>query len=324
MQTLYPDIHPYTTHRLTVEAPHDLYIEECGEKNGIPILFVHGGPGAGCEEWHRRFFDPEVYRIILFDQRGCGRSTPHCHLENNTTDKLVADIEAIREYLNIKQWILFGGSWGSTLSLVYAQTHPERVKALILRGIFLCRPQEIQWFYQRGASEVFPDHWQKFIAPILTANSGDEQQTALDNILESYHKLLNSNNELQRMGAAKSWSIWEGSCSTIQPSKSVINHFSDTHTALSLAQIETHYFMHNSFLEENQILNNMDKLDNIPGIIVQGRYDMVCPMTSAWELNQNWPESRLEIIANAGHSAKEPGIVDALVQATIEYGKFFK
>lgn len=324
MLTLYPDIHPYKTHRLAVEEPHDLYFEESGNQDGIPVLFVHGGPGAGCEDWHRRFFDPEVYRIILFDQRGCGRSTPHCHLENNSTDKLVEDMEAIREFLGIDKWMLFGGSWGSTLSLVYSQTHPERVMALVLRGIFLCRPTEIHWFYQHGANEIFPDHWQKFIAPILAAFHGEEQQTAMQNILGTYHQLLHSDNELQGMAAAKAWSIWEGSCSTLQPSKSVISHFSDTHTALSLAQIETHYFMHNSFLSDNQILNDMDKLKNIPGIIVQGRYDMVCPMTSAWELYELWPESRLEIIASAGHSAKEAGIVDALVQATIEFGKIFK
>jgi len=325
MLTLYPDIHSYATHRLEVEEPHNLYFEESGNKDGIPVLFVHGGPGAGCEDWHRRFFDPQIYRIILFDQRGCGRSQPHCYLENNNTDKLVADIEAIRSYLDVKKWVLFGGSWGSTLSLVYAQTYPERVMGLILRGIFLCRPAEIQWFYQHGASEVFPDHWQKFIAPILAAHQGQEQQQqALESILQAYHDLLNSDNELQRMAAAKAWSIWEGSCSTLQPSKSVISHFSDIHTALSLAKIETHYFLNNSFLEENQILNNMHKLENIPAIIVQGRYDMVCPMTSAWELYQNWQESRLEIIASAGHSAKEPGIVDALVQATVEFGKLFK
>lgn len=316
MRTLFPDIHPYAKHQIAVQEPHSLYVEESGNPKGIPILFVHGGPGAGCSDWHRRFFDPEIYRIILFDQRGCGLSKPHCHLENNTTAALVDDMESIRQQLKVDKWVLFGGSWGSTLSLVYAQAHPEQVLGLILRGVFLARPKEIEWLYETGANRFFPEHWERFVDPIKNHSAKDK--------LHAYYELLHGDNELQRMAAAKAWSIWEGSCSTLQPSKSVMDHFSDPHTALSLAQIETHYFTNQSFLSDNQILNNMDKIAQLPGIIVQGRYDMVCPLESACELYQAWPESRLEIIASAGHSAKEPGISDALVQATNEFAKLFK
>jgi proline iminopeptidase len=313
MLTLYPEIHPYVTHTLAVEHPHELYIEECGNPNGVPMLFVHGGPGAGCEDYHRRFFDPELYRIILFDQRGCGRSTPHAALEGNTTQALVADMEAIRTHLDIEQWLLFGGSWGSTLSLVYAETHPERVKGLVLRGIFLCRPHEIQWFYQEGASRIFPDLWQEYLAPIPEAERGD--------LLHAYHWRLTGEDELHRMAAAKAWSLWEGRTSTLRGSEAVEGHFGNPFTALSLARIESHYFVNDSFLEPEQILNNAERLQDIPGIIVQGRYDVVCPAESAWQLHQAWPKSRLHIIADAGHSAAEPGTIDALVRATIAMGE---
>ncbi len=316
MPGLYPRIKPYATHHLDVEPPHVLNIEESGIPDGIPILFVHGGPGAGCLPYHRTFFDPEAYRIILFDQRGCGRSSPHAALEGNTTSALVEDIEKIREYLGIDRWVLFGGSWGATLSLVYAETYPERVMALILRGIFLCRPDEIQWFYQGGAKRIFPDHWQEFIAPIPKEERGD--------MVKAYYKLLMGGNELARMGAAKAWSKWEGQTSTLQPSKSVLSSFTEPHTAMSLARIECHYFMNNSFLQENQILNNIDVIANIPGIIVQGRYDMVCPMESAFELYEAWPSAELDIIADAGHSAAERGIIDALVRTTVNYSQKFK
>lgn len=308
MRNLYPDIAPYKTHQIKVDTPHILYVEESGNPEGIPVLFVHGGPGAGCESYHRRFFDPNVYRIILFDQRGAGRSTPHAELEGNTTQALVADIEVIRESLDISRWVLFGGSWGSTLSLVYAQTHVDRVMGLIVRGIFLCREKEINWFYQKGADRVFPDYWQDFIAPI----SEDER----DNLLKAYYNRLTGENEIAQMHAAKAWSIWEGRTATLKTNKNVIDHFGNAHTALSLARIECHYFMHDSFLEENQILNNANKLQNIPGVIVQGRYDLICPMESAWELHQAWPNARLKIIADAGHSATEPGTVDALINST--------
>jgi len=313
---LYPRIKPYTTHRLEVQTPHVLHIEESGIPDGIPILFVHGGPGAGCLPFHRTFFDPEIYRIILFDQRGCGKSSPHARLEANTTQALVEDMETIRQHLGIDRWILFGGSWGSTLSLVYAETYPEKVMALILRGIFLCRPKEIQWFYQSGASRIFPDYWKEFIAPIPIEER--------DDIVKAYYKLLLGENELARMGAAKTWAKWEGQTSTLQPNKSVLSSFTEPHTAMSLARIECHYFMNNSFLKDNQILDNIAKIADIPGTIVQGRYDMVCPMESAFELYEAWPSVELDIIAEAGHSAAERGIVDALVRATINYCEKFR
>jgi proline iminopeptidase len=316
MLSLFPDIHPYAQHTIEVGSGHKIYVEESGVADGIPVLFVHGGPGAGTESWNRCFFDPEVYRIILFDQRGCGRSTPHCALKDNTTQDLVNDIEVIRKQLVIEKWVLFGGSWGSTLSLVYAQTHPEQVLTLILRGVFLCRAKEIHWFYQQGADQVFPDYWQDFIKPL-----NKQQQKE---VLNSYYQLIHEKNEVKQLSAARSWSHWEAACSTLQPSKSLRSHFNDAHTALSLAKIESHYFINNSFLEENQILSQMDKLTGIPGIIVQGRYDMVCPMGSAWELHQNWPESRLEIVVSAGHSAKEASITDALIKATNEVAKEIK
>ena len=308
MITLYPEIKPYTTHKLDVESPHTIYIEECGKPDGIPVLFVHGGPGAGSEPYHRRFFDPEKYRIILFDQRGAGKSTPHAELKKNTTQSLVADMESIRELLGVPSWVLFGGSWGSTLSLVYAQTHPDRVLGLILRGIFLCRQKEIDWFYQNGASRIYPDLWQDFVHPI--------PEKERDDLLTAYYKRLTGEDEIARMACAKAWSIWEGRSATMQPRKSVVDHFSDPHTALSLARIEAHYFMNHSFLKPNQILNDAEKLKDIPGTIIQGRYDMICPMESAWELSQAWPMAELDIINNAGHSATEPGIVEALVAAT--------
>ena len=316
MPGLYPRIKPYATHRLEVDPPHVLHVEESGIPHGIPILFVHGGPGAGCMPYHRTFFDPEAYRIILFDQRGCGRSAPHAELEGNTTQALVADMEKIREKLGIEQWVLFGGSWGSTLSLVYAETHPERVMGLILRGVFLCRKQEIDWFYEGGAARIFPDHWQEFVSVIP-----EEER---DNFVAAYYKRLTGENELARMAAAKAWSKWEGQTSTLQPSKSVVGNFTEPYTAMSLSRIECHYFMHNSFLEPNQILDNADKLAGIPGVIVQGRYDVVCPMQSAWELYNAWPDSELDIIPDAGHSATERGIVDALVRATINFSKKFE
>lgn len=308
METLYPAIQPYVTHSLSVESPHVLHVEECGNPDGLPVLFVHGGPGSGCESYHRRFFDPEKYRIILFDQRGSGRSSPHAELASNTTQALVSDMETIREFLGIQQWVLFGGSWGSTLSLVYTETHPDRVLGLILRGIFLCRPEEINWFYQNGASRIFPDLWQDFIRPIPEAEH--------DDLLKAYHQRLTGDDEVARMAAAKAWSIWEGRTATLQPRKSVVDHFSEPYTAMSLARIEAHYFMNNAFLEDNQILRNIDKIKDIPGTIVQGRYDIICPMESAWELSQAWSMSDLIIISDAGHSASETGIVDALIKAT--------
>lgn len=308
MLHLFPDIEPFVRHSLDVEPPHRLYLEECGNPKGLPIIMIHGGPGAGCEPYHRRFFDPEVYRIILFDQRGCGRSQPHAELEGNTTQALVDDLERIRQHLNIEQWLLFGGSWGSTLSLVYAETHPDRVLGLVVRGIFLCRPHEIHWFYQQGASRLFPDYWQDFIKPIPIDEQGD--------LVKAYYKRLTNDNEIERMTAAKAWAVWEARTASLQPRQEVIDHFANPFTALSLARIESHYFINQAFLEDNQILRDSAKLKNIPGIIVHGRYDAICPVENAWQLHQAWPESKLQIIAGAGHSASEPGIIDALIRAT--------
>lgn len=310
MHKLFPPIAPYATHRLRVDPPHELYVEECGNPDGLPVCFVHGGPGAGCDENHRRFFDPTVYRIVLFDQRGAGRSTPHANLEHNTTPHLVADMERIREHLGIAKWLLFGGSWGSTLSLVYAQTHPQNTLGLILRGIFLCRPWEIRWFYQEGANRLFPDYWQEFIAPIPESERND--------LLQAHYKRLTGTDEIARMHSAKAWSLWEGRTATLVPNERVIEFFSSPHVALALARIEAHYFAHDTFLQPDQIINNASRLKDIPGILVHGRYDAVCPLQNAWDLSRAWPEARLEIISDAGHSAGETGTVDALVKATME------
>lgn len=254
----------------------------------------------------RRFFDPSLYRIVTFDQRGCGRSTPHASLENNTTWDLVADMERIREHLGIEQWVLFGGSWGSTLALAYAQTHPERVRALILRGIFLCRPQDFHWFYQEGASQLFPDFWQDYLAPIPPEERGD--------LMQAYHRRLTGTDEIAKMHAAKAWSAWEGRTATLRPNPDVVERFHEH--ALSIARIECHYFVNDAFLESGQLLRDMPRIAHLPGVIVHGRYDVVCPLDNAWELHRAWSNSELLIIRDAGHSAGEPGIVDALVRAT--------
>ncbi len=316
MQQLFPHVEPYKTHTLPVSDGHRLYVEECGKPDGLPVVFVHGGPGSGCERYHRCFFDPEIYRIVLFDQRGCGRSTPHASLQGNTTDALLADMEAIRTLLDIGQWVVFGGSWGSTLGLVYAEAFPERVLGLILRGIFLCRPGDIQWFYQNGASSLLPDHWEDFLAPIPVEERGD--------LVGAYYRRLTGDDEVARMAAAKAWSLWEGRASTLLPKASVTDHFTSPKTALSLARIECHYFVNNSFMSADRILKHAPRLHDIPGIIVHGRYDMVCPLEQAWALHQAWPQSRLQIIQEAGHSATEPGIVDALLTATREFSRRFR
>jgi proline iminopeptidase len=313
MQNFYPEIKPYQRHQIAVEPPHELYVDESGNPDGIPVLFVHGGPGAGCGRYDRRFFDPEVYRIVLFDQRGAGRSRPHAELAGNTTQKLVEDIEKIRTTLGIDKWVLFGGSWGSTLSLVYAQTYPERVLGLILRGIFLCRPEDINWFYQEGASRLFPDYWEDFICQIPEAEQS--------NLLAAYYRRLTGENQIQQMSAAKAWAGWEGRTATLKPCQDVVDSFTEPHRALSLARIESHYFMNNSFLEPNQILRDAHKLAGIPGVIVHGRYDVICPLDNAHSLHQAWPDSELIIIREAGHASREPGIVDALIRATDDMAK---
>jgi proline iminopeptidase len=305
---LHPPIRPYSTRRVVVDPIHTLYVEESGNRDGIPAVFLHGGPGAGCEPSHRRFFDPERYRIVLFDQRGSGRSTPHAELGRNTTWHLVDDMERIRRELGIERWLVFGGSWGSTLALAYAQAHPERVLALIVRGIFLCRNMEIEWFYREGASWVFPDWWKDFLAPIPKAERGD--------LLRAYHRRLTGDDEIARMAAAKAWSIWEGRTATLLPNADVQAFFANPHVALSLARIESHYFVNQAFLEPDQLLRDSHRIAEIPGVIVQGRYDLICPLRSAWDLHQVWPKAELRIVPDAGHAAFENGIRSALVEAT--------
>lgn len=313
MQTLYPEIKPYARHELAVEPPHVLYVDESGSADGLPVLFIHGGPGAGCDAASRRYFDPNLYRIVTFDQRGCGRSTPYASLENNTTQALVADIERIREHLGVDKFVLFGGSWGSSLALAYAQAHPQHVHGLILRGIFLCRPQEFHWFYQEGASRLFPDYWEDYIAPIPPQERGD--------LMGAFYKRLTGSDQIAQMHAAKAWSTWEGRTATLRPNPQVVDRFSEAHRALSIARIECHYFVNDAFLEPDQLLRDMPRIAHLPGIIVHGRYDAICPLDNAWALHQAWPNSELQIIRDAGHSAAEPGITDALVRAAEEMAR---
>ena len=308
MRKAFPAIRPYSTQSIAVTEPHQLYIEESGNPEGIPVLFVHGGPGGGTRQTDRCFFDPDKYRIILFDQRGSGQSKPHASLEDNNTAALVADIEVIRTTLGIERWVIFGGSWGSTLGLIYAQTYPGLVLGLILRGIFLCRDEDLQWFYQHGASQVFPDYWQQYMQIIPEAERGD--------MLQAYYTRLTGDNDIERMAAAKAWSVWEGRCATLHANDALVDHFANPHMAMAMARIEAHFFINKAFLEPNQIINNAHRLKDIPGTIVHGRYDMVCPVNQAFDLSHAWPEAKLKIIADAGHSSSEPGTTDALLCAT--------
>ena len=312
-QDLHPVTEPFAIHEVIVDNGHHLYVEECGRPDGIPAVFLHGGPGAGCEPAHRGFFDPSRYRAILFDQRGCGRSTPHASLVANTTWDLVSDMEIIRAQLGIDRWLVFGGSWGSTLALSYAQMHPERVSALVVRGIFLCRDEEIRWFYQEGSNWVFPDYWEDYLAPIPPEERGD--------LLTAYHKRLICEDESVRMQAAKAWSIWEGRTATLLGNPGIQAHFADPHVALSLARIECHYFVQQAFLAPDQLLRDAHRMAGIPGVIVQGRYDLICPMRSAWDLHRAWPSADLQVIPDAGHSAFEPGIRRALLAATERFAR---
>ncbi|MGH9905489.1 MAG: prolyl aminopeptidase [Pyrinomonadaceae bacterium] len=310
-RTYYPAIEPYDTGRLKVSPIHELYYEQCGNPNGQPAVFLHGGPGGGLVPEYRRFFDPETYRVVLFDQRGAGQSTPHANLEDNTTWHLVEDIERLREHFGIERWLVFGGSWGSTLALTYAESHPERVTALVLRGIFLCRQREIRWFYQEGegASAIFPDRWEDYVRVIPEAERSD--------MLVAYHKRLMSDDETEQLEAARAWAIWEGSTSKLFPHPDLVAHYGEPHTALALARIECHYFVNNIFFNsDNHLIENIGKIRHIPAVIIQGRYDIVCPMMSAWELHRAWPEADLQIIPDAGHSATEPGIISGLIEAT--------
>ncbi|MBA3633557.1 MAG: prolyl aminopeptidase [Acidobacteria bacterium] len=308
MTTLYPEIEPFDEGMLKVSDIHTIHYERCGNAGGIPVIFLHGGPGGGLIPMYRQFFDPAAYHIILFDQRGSGKSTPHAELRENTTWDLINDIETLREKFGIEKWYVFGGSWGSTLSLAYAETHPEKVLGLILRGIFLTRKRELQWFYQSGASEIFPDFWESYRDEIPEAERGD--------FMTAYYKRLTSDDKEIRLSAAQAWSVWEGSTSKLFPDKNLMEHFGEPNEALALARIECHYFMNNSFFPtENYLIENVDKIRHIPTVIVQGRYDVVCPSVSAWELHKAFPEADLQIIPDAGHSISEKGITAALVDA---------
>lgn len=308
---LFPPIEPNHTGFLEVDSGHKLYYEECGNPKGKPVVFLHGGPGGGCTPGMRRFWNPDIYRIVLFDQRGSGQSTPHANLDNNTTWDLVNDIEVLRAALQIDRWQVFGGSWGSTLALAYCQAHPERVTEIVLRGIFMLRKKEIDWFYQHGASEIYPDRWQHYLEPIPQSERGD--------LLQAYYKRLTDDDAEVRLAAAKAWSVWEGTTSTLLPNADIADAFGEPEMALALARIECHYFVNNGFMENNQLINNVDKIRNIPAVIVQGRYDVVCPAVSAWELSQAWPEAELRIVPDAGHAAFEPGNVHELITATDKF-----
>jgi proline iminopeptidase len=309
---LYPDIDAHRTGRLKVPGRvHELYYEESGNPNGKAVVFLHGGPGGGTEAKHRRYFDPAAYRIVLFDQRGCGRSTPFASLVDNTTWDLVSDIEVLRAHLGIEKWQVFGGSWGSTLALAYAETHPERVTELVLRGIFLLRREEIQWFYQQGASWLYPDAFEEYIGHIPADEQGD--------LLHAYYKRLTSTDPAVQSAAAKVWSVWEGRTSCLIPNAELIARTAGDEFALAFARIESHYFVNDGWLTGGRELlakANVDKLRKIPGVIVQGRYDVVCPAKSAWDLHRAWPEADLRIVPDAGHAASEVGIVHELVAAT--------
>jgi proline iminopeptidase len=305
---LYPAIEPYQSGYLAVSALHRVYFEQCGNPQGLPVLFVHGGPGGGCEPMHRRYFDPSTYRIILFDQRGAGRSRPLAELTDNTTPHLIADIERLRQQLRIERWLVFGGSWGSTLGLAYAEAHPDRVTGLILRGIFLCRPAEIQWFYQAGAHHIFPDLWEHYLAPI----PDDERH---DLVRAYYWRLTNDDRDAQ-LAAAKAWSTWEAGTSKLLISQELLDRFEQPDFALAFARIECHYFIHDSFLEPDQLLRDVQKIRHLPGVIIQGRYDIVCPARSAWDLHRAWPEAEFNLVPDAGHAATEVGIATQLIAAT--------
>ncbi|MGH1395162.1 MAG: prolyl aminopeptidase [Trichormus sp.] len=309
MRELYPLIEPYQEGKLQVSELHTIHFEESGNPQGKPIVLLHGGPGGGCPPFYRQYFHPEKWRLIMFDQRGCGKSQPHAELRENTTWDLVNDIEKLRSHLGIEQWVVFGGSWGSTLSLAYSQTHPERCLGLILRGIFLLRQKELRWFYQEGASYIFPDAWEEYLKPIPV----DER----DDLLTAYYKRLTSQDREIRQAAAKAWSIWEASTSRLFTDTQLIHNFAEDQFADAFARIECHYFINKGFLEtDDQLLLNVERIRHIPAVIVQGRYDVVCPMISAWELHRAWPEAEFIVVPDAGHSMSEVGIRSALIEAT--------
>ncbi|NER33436.1 MAG: prolyl aminopeptidase [Oscillatoria sp. SIO1A7] len=315
MRELYPPLEPYKEGTLQVSDLHTIYFQEAGNPEGKPVLFVHGGPGAGIVPIYRQYFDPTKWRIILFDQRGCGRSTPHAELKENTTWDLVSDIEKLRLQLGIESWVLFGGSWGSSLALAYSETHPERCRGLILRGIFMVRQKEIRWFYQEGASNIFPDAWEEYLKPIPPEER--------DDLVAAYYRRLTSSDSQVRLEAARAWSIWEASTSKLIQDTGLIQSFSGDRFAEAFARIECHYFINKCFLDrDEQLLENADRIRHIPGVIVQGRYDVVCPMRSAWDLHRAWPEAELIVVPDAGHSMTEKGIRSALIEASDRFFEF--
>jgi proline iminopeptidase len=313
-RTLYPGIEPYRSGMLRVSPVHQIYWEESGNPRGKPAVFVHGGPGAGADARSRRFFNPRKYRIVAFDQRGCGRSRPHASLVDNTTPHLVADMERLRKHLAIEKWLVFGGSWGSTLALAYSQAHPQHVTELVLRGIFMLRDWEIHWFYQHGASAIFPDKWENYIAGIPTTEQGD--------LVQAFYKRLTSRNRGTRLKAARAWSVWEGSTSYLQINEANVASWNADDFAIAVARIECHYFVNKGFFKrEDQLLRGVRKIRHIPAVIVQGRYDVVCPMRSAWDLHRAWPEADFRVVPDAGHSALEPGNTHELVAATDRFAR---
>lgn len=311
--SLYLEIEPFDSGFLPVSPLHTLYYEQSGNPNGKPLVFLHGGPGGGTSPKCRRFFDPAVYRIVLFDQRGCGKSTPHAELTDNTTWDLVADIERVREHLGIECWQVFGGSWGSTLALAYAQTHPDKVSELVLRGIFMLRRHELEWFYQAGCDMLYPDAWETYVNAIPEAERGD--------LMSAYHRRLTSDDRKTRTEAARAWSVWEGATSFLWQDSAHMESSGEDEFAVAFARIECHYFVNGGFFEhDDQLLRNVDRIRHIPAVIVQGRYDVVSPLRSAWDLHRAWPEADLQIVQDAGHSAFEPGIMHRLVEATDRFG----
>jgi proline iminopeptidase len=316
MFPLYPEIKPYNRHRLKVDELHELYLDESGNVDGIPVLYVHGGPGSGCELHSRCFFDPEKYRIILFDQRGAGRSSPNAETTNNTLQHLVADMEKIRTFLKIDKWVVFGGAWGSTLCLAYAEAHPERVMGMVLRSVFLGRQQDVKWIHQEGASDIFPDHWVDYRHPIPVAEH--------DDLVTAYHQRVNGKDELAKMAAAKAWSLWSAQCASLHPNQDLLKHYANPHRAMARARLATHYYVNDCFLSEDQLIDAADRIRDIPGIIVHGRFDMLCRLENAHTLHKAWMNSQLYIVREAGHSATEPTLIDALIRATRDMAQRFE
>ncbi|MCO5071913.1 MAG: prolyl aminopeptidase [Rhizobiaceae bacterium] len=311
LRKLYPEIEPFESGMLDVGDGHQVYWERCGTKGAKPAVFLHGGPGGTISPSHRRLFDPKLYDVTLFDQRGCGRSVPNASLDANTTWHLVADIERLRVLAGVDKWLVFGGSWGSTLALAYAQTHPDRVSELVVRGIYTLTKAELDWYYQFGVSEMFPDKWERFVAPIPEAERGD--------MMGAYRKRLIGSDRKAQVEAARAWSMWEGQTITLLPEPSTSDAFEQEDFAVAFARIENHYFVHAGWLEEGQLLRDAYKLKGIPGVIVHGRYDMPCPAKYAWLLHKAWPDAEFHLIEGAGHAYSEPGILDRLIRATDKF-----